>query len=181
MGCQPSRPAHAAGGGFLNSSSKFETIGDSVHVMLEHDKKVCATRGQSVCGYVPRPPHPLLDASVTSTNKQRPHGPAVVVEEEEEDNSKNDINKPHHDNDNDEDAEGRTVDLSQTDESVGGEKHRQQQQRRRAPRETAEEARRRLLWHTAHHCATVDPRDVRLVGSSRSLRIPAAAAVVGAA
>jgi hypothetical protein len=180
MGCQPSRPA----GGGLNSSSKFETIGDSVHVMLEHDKKVCATRGQSVCGYVPRPPHPLLlDANAAS--KQRPHGPAVVVEEEEEDNTKNDTNKQPHDNDNDnddDDAEGRTVDLSQADESVG-EKQTHRQGRRGAPRETSEEARRRLLWHTAHHCATVDPRDVRLVGSSRSLRrIPAAAsAIVGAA
>lgn len=48
------------------SSSKengLSNVDDSVHVMIKHDKKVAAKKGIAPHGYVPRAPHPLLDAS----------------------------------------------------------------------------------------------------------------------
>jgi hypothetical protein len=48
MGCGPSK-------------SNLETVDDSVHVMLAHDKKVAARKGQTATeGYKPRAEHPLL-------------------------------------------------------------------------------------------------------------------------
>jgi hypothetical protein len=48
MGCGPSK-------------NSLETVDDSVHVMLAHDKKVAAKKGQSTAtGYKPRAEHPLL-------------------------------------------------------------------------------------------------------------------------
>lgn len=38
----------------------LQTVDDSVHVMLKHDKKVAQKKGQAPKGYVPRAPHPLL-------------------------------------------------------------------------------------------------------------------------
>ena len=38
----------------------LQTVDDSVHVMLKHDKKVAQSKGQAPKGYVPRAPHPLL-------------------------------------------------------------------------------------------------------------------------
>jgi hypothetical protein len=49
MGCGPSH------------HRTLETVDDSVHVMLKHDKKVAAKKGQPInTGYVPRAEHPLL-------------------------------------------------------------------------------------------------------------------------
>ena len=38
----------------------LNTVDDSVHVMLKHDKKVQQQKGEKPHGYVPRAPHPLL-------------------------------------------------------------------------------------------------------------------------
>jgi hypothetical protein len=44
-----------------SSKNNLETVDDSVHVMLAHDKKVAAKKGQSTTtGYKPRAQHPLL-------------------------------------------------------------------------------------------------------------------------
>ena len=48
MGCSSSK------------DDKLQTVDDSVHVMLKHDKKVLQTKGEAPHGYVPRAPHPLL-------------------------------------------------------------------------------------------------------------------------
>ena len=45
------------------SSSKdnaLSHVDDSVHVMIKHDKKKAAQKGEAPHGYVPRAPHPLL-------------------------------------------------------------------------------------------------------------------------
>jgi hypothetical protein len=48
MGCGPSKRT-------------LETVDDSVHVMIAHDKKVAAKKGQPASsGYRPRAEHPLL-------------------------------------------------------------------------------------------------------------------------
>lgn len=45
----------------------LQTVDDSVHVMLKHDKKVAQSKGQAPKGYVPRAPHPLLQAQQQET------------------------------------------------------------------------------------------------------------------
>ena len=40
--------------------TRLQTVDDSVHVMLAHDKKVQQRKGQQPHGYVPRAEHPLL-------------------------------------------------------------------------------------------------------------------------
>ena len=43
------------------SKHTLETVDDSVHVMLAHDKKMAKKHGEKVnTGYVPRAEHPLL-------------------------------------------------------------------------------------------------------------------------
>ena len=49
MGCRSSSDA-----------GKLQTVDDSVHVMLAHDKKMQQRHGEAPHGYVPRAPHPLL-------------------------------------------------------------------------------------------------------------------------
>lgn len=46
-----------------NSSkeSGLANVDDSVHVMIAHDKKRAAQKGEAPHGYVPRAPHPLLE------------------------------------------------------------------------------------------------------------------------
>ena len=43
------------------SRNNLETVDDSVHVMLKHDKQAAQKSGKPVTGYVPRASHPLLD------------------------------------------------------------------------------------------------------------------------
>mmetsp|Transcript_38521 Transcript_38521/g.59467 ORF Transcript_38521/g.59467 Transcript_38521/m.59467 type:complete len:81 (+) Transcript_38521:426-668(+) len=50
MGCTQSGEA----------DTRLQTVDDSVHVMLAHDKKVQQQKGQKPHGYVPRAEHPLL-------------------------------------------------------------------------------------------------------------------------
>ena len=50
----------------------LNTVDDSVHVMLKHDKKVQQQKGEQPHGYVPRAPHPLL----------KPAKPEIVATEE---------------------------------------------------------------------------------------------------
>ena len=50
MGCNSSKPG--TGG--------LQTVDDSVHVMLAHDRKVQKKKGEKPHGYVPRAEHPLL-------------------------------------------------------------------------------------------------------------------------
>jgi hypothetical protein len=42
------------------ADTRLQTVDDSVHVMLAHDKKVQQQRGEQPHGYVPRADHPLL-------------------------------------------------------------------------------------------------------------------------
>jgi hypothetical protein len=49
MGCGASKEGDA-----------LQTVDDSVHVMLKHDKKIAQSKGEAPKGYVPRAPHPLL-------------------------------------------------------------------------------------------------------------------------
>lgn len=55
---------------------RLQTVDDSVHVMLAHDKKRQKEKGEKPHGYVPRAEHPLL----------KPH--AVQAEEPEDDDGK---------------------------------------------------------------------------------------------
>ena len=43
-----------------SSDTRLQTVDDSVHVMLAHDKKVQQRKGEKPHGYVPRAEHPLL-------------------------------------------------------------------------------------------------------------------------
>lgn len=52
MGCNASKQAV--------KMSVLSRIDDSVHVMLEHDTKMAARRGEQPRGYVPRQPHPAF-------------------------------------------------------------------------------------------------------------------------
>jgi hypothetical protein len=45
-----------------SSKDGLANVDDSVHVMIRHDKKRAEQKGEKPQGYVPRAPHPLLDA-----------------------------------------------------------------------------------------------------------------------
>ena len=62
--------------GCVGSKPSFGTVDDSVHVMLQHDKKVAKRKGQLTTGYVPRAEHPLLQNA-----KKKP----VVASEDDDD------------------------------------------------------------------------------------------------
>jgi hypothetical protein len=70
MGCGSSSEGRASG---------LQTVDDSVHVMLSHDKKMQQKKGETPHGYVPRAPHPLLQP------KQAPATATVVVATEDDD------------------------------------------------------------------------------------------------
>jgi hypothetical protein len=48
------------GCGSSSERGTLQTVDDSVHVMLKHDKKVSQKKGEAPKGYVPRAQHPLL-------------------------------------------------------------------------------------------------------------------------
>lgn len=52
--------------------SHLETVDDSVHVMISHDKKKQRQEGKPVTGYVPRAPHPSLNKDKPQT--EEPNG-----------------------------------------------------------------------------------------------------------
>lgn len=66
----------------------LETVDDSVHVMLKHDKKVQKNKGRSEQGYVPRAAHPALEKKKEESGyvPRAPHPaadkPVVAAEEE---------------------------------------------------------------------------------------------------
>lgn len=43
-----------------SNADRLQTVDDSVHVMLKHDKKAQQRKGEKPHGYVPRAEHPLL-------------------------------------------------------------------------------------------------------------------------
>lgn len=62
-----------------SKESVLNTVDDSVHVMLKHDKKMQVKHGEKPHGYVPRAEHPLMHQD--SSNK----GSATAVEEAADD------------------------------------------------------------------------------------------------
>ena len=48
------------GCGQSHHDTRLQTVDDSVHVMLKHDKKRQQRNGEKPHGYVPRAEHPLL-------------------------------------------------------------------------------------------------------------------------
>jgi hypothetical protein len=61
--------------GCMGSKPTFGAVDDSVHVMLQHDKKLAKKKGQPSTGYVPRAEHPML-----RTQEKKP----VVASEDDE-------------------------------------------------------------------------------------------------
>jgi len=77
--------------GCCASRSQLETVDDSVHVMLQHDKKLAQRKGEKPQGYVPRAPHPLLQpksVEITATEKDgdNPENKSNKTEPSEEQN-----------------------------------------------------------------------------------------------
>ena len=58
------------GCGSSKADGRLQTVDDSVHVMLAHDRKVQKMKGEKPHGYVPRAEHPLLKAKATGTAGQ---------------------------------------------------------------------------------------------------------------
>jgi hypothetical protein len=175
MGCHTSREARGCAARF-SSSSKLASIQDSVHVMLEHDKRLCARTGQAVTGYVPRTPHPLLSpaaaaaAASPSSSSENPaslqHAPAPQQQQHKRQQRASAISAVEEE----EEDESRTVDLSQNESD-------EEKARRERQRQSSSQQLERLCWHAAHHSTTVDPRDAQLSGRNLSLRIPTRAMV----
>lgn len=63
------------------SKNHLDTVDDSVHVMLQHDKKVAQKHGQQLTGYVPRAEHPLLHPKNDEPETSQPSQPTVAEEE----------------------------------------------------------------------------------------------------
>jgi hypothetical protein len=51
---------NSMGCGGSKADGRLQTVDDSVHVMLAHDRKVQKMKGEKPHGYVPRAEHPLL-------------------------------------------------------------------------------------------------------------------------
>jgi hypothetical protein len=66
MGCGNSR------------ESALQTVDDSVHVMLAHDRKVQKAKGEAPHGYVPRAEHPLLKPKATNSNNNNNNNPTTT-------------------------------------------------------------------------------------------------------
>ena len=59
------------------SKHALDTVDDSVHVLLAHDKKMAKKRGENPnVGYVPRAEHPLLQTARDEGEQQQPSPPA---------------------------------------------------------------------------------------------------------
>ena len=65
MGCASSKPA-------------LNTVDDSVHVMLKHDKKIQQKKGQASHGYVPRAEHPLMDQKTKPISAEEADDSVVI-------------------------------------------------------------------------------------------------------
>lgn len=61
MGCGSSR-----------QDTRLQTVDDSVHVMLSHDKKRQQQKGEAPHGYVPRAEHPLLRPQPVQATEDAP-------------------------------------------------------------------------------------------------------------
>ena len=53
-----------------STDTRLQTVDDSVHVMLAHDKKVQQRKGETPHGYVPRAAHPLLKPKAIQATEQ---------------------------------------------------------------------------------------------------------------
>jgi hypothetical protein len=58
--------------GVCGSKNHLDTVDDSVHVMIQHDKKLAKQKGEPVRGYVPRAEHPLLKPKSEVTTAEEP-------------------------------------------------------------------------------------------------------------
>lgn len=63
------------------SKHTLDTVDDSVHVMLAHDKKVAKAHGEKpATGYVPRAEHPLLKKMAEDEQQQQQQAGAATTE-----------------------------------------------------------------------------------------------------
>lgn len=80
-----------------SSKHVLETVDDSVHVMLTHEKKVAQKKGEKLStGYKPRVPHPLLQPKSENSagaNKNNAAAGVTVTTEDDDDNIQNELNQ----------------------------------------------------------------------------------------
>ncbi len=68
------------GCGASSHDTRVQTVDDSVHVMLKHDKKRQQQKGEAPKGYVPRAEHPLLRPKpIEATEATDPPPPANTI------------------------------------------------------------------------------------------------------
>lgn len=115
MGCAASTPAARC----VLGNGVF--VDDSIHAMLERDRRNAKLNGQAPAGYRPRAPHPLLQQCLTATEDD-----TVLIAEDTCSDHSYQRHIPEH-------ADGTDGE----DEEV-----------------------LRILFHTKHHCDTIDSRDL---------------------
>lgn len=71
------------GCGGSKSDDRLQTVDDSVHVMLKHDKKVQQRKGEAPHGYVPRAPHPLLQKQQQHEEEQQAQQKAQQAQQQQ--------------------------------------------------------------------------------------------------
>ena len=67
------------GCGASSHDTRLQTVDDSVHVMLKHDKKMQQRRGEKPHGYVPRAEHPLLKPKAVVATEEDGGGPSPAA------------------------------------------------------------------------------------------------------
>jgi hypothetical protein len=67
--------------GCASSKGTLQTVDDSVHVMLKHDKKVQQKKGEKAHGYVPRAEHPMLREKPKAIVAAEDEGGDIVIPE----------------------------------------------------------------------------------------------------
>ena len=68
------------GCGASSHDTRLQTVDDSVHAMLKHDKKRQQQQGETPKGYVPRAEHPLLRPKpIEATEADVPGGASNTI------------------------------------------------------------------------------------------------------
>ena len=111
-------------------------IDDSIHAMIERERRHAEKRGTPTLSYRPRVPHPLLEQSNC----------AAVITAQEEDAPTVAVSEDH------------CSEHSFPEAAPHEQRPRQHNNRKQA--EEDDDAIDRLLFHTKHHCDTVDALDL---------------------
>jgi len=127
MGCTSSKSSQCVHHGRV-------VIDDSIHAMIERERRHAKAHGDQPLTYRPRAPHPLLQQQGT---------PVSVITAKEE-----------------EDGDAPTIAISDEHSEYDSASEQQQAGEHHQPRDGDDHTIERLLRHSRYHCDTIDALDL---------------------